>query len=38
MSNLDFLAIPLGKYIQNNLDFAGKLKCAPLIFAAKLTS
>ena len=34
MSNLDFLAIPLGKYIQNNLDFAGKLKCAPLIFAA----
>jgi phosphoenolpyruvate carboxykinase (GTP) len=34
MSNLDFLAIPLGKYIQNNLDFAGKLENAPLIFAA----
>jgi len=33
MSNLDFLAIPLGKYIQNNLDFADGLDERPLIFA-----
>jgi len=33
MSNLDFLSIPLGRYIQNNLDFAKKLKHAPLVFA-----
>ena len=33
MSNLDFLAIPLGRYIQNNLDFAKKLNQAPLVFA-----
>ncbi len=33
MSNLDFLAIPLGKYIQNNLDFGAHLsKKAPRIF------
>ena len=32
MSNLDFLAIPLGKYISNNLDFAEKLEEAPQIF------
>ena len=32
MSNLDFLAIPLGKYIQNNLDFADGLKDVPAIF------
>jgi phosphoenolpyruvate carboxykinase (GTP) len=32
MSNLDFLAIPLGKYIQNNLDFANKVRSAPPIF------
>ena len=32
MSNLDFLAIPLGKYIQNNLDFADGLKAVPLVF------
>jgi phosphoenolpyruvate carboxykinase (GTP) len=32
MSNLDFLAIPLGKYIQNNLDFASGLQDRPLIF------
>jgi phosphoenolpyruvate carboxykinase (GTP) len=32
MSNLDFLAIPLGKYIQNNLDFGTKVKRAPLVF------
>ena len=34
MSNLDFLAIPLGKYIQNNLDFTKLLKKPPLIFSA----
>jgi len=33
MSNLDFLAIPLSKYVQNNLDFAGQLKKPPLIFS-----
>jgi phosphoenolpyruvate carboxykinase (GTP) len=33
MSNLDFLAIPLGKYIQNNLDFAKGLKRPPAVFA-----
>jgi phosphoenolpyruvate carboxykinase (GTP) len=33
MSNLDFLAIPLGKYIANNLNFAGGLKRTPLVFA-----
>jgi len=33
MSNLDFLAIPLGKYIQNNLDFGNTLNAPPLIFS-----
>ncbi|MHC4983386.1 MAG: phosphoenolpyruvate carboxykinase (GTP) [Planctomycetota bacterium] len=33
MSNLDFLAIPLGKYILNNLNFVRGLKQPPLIFA-----
>ena len=33
MSNLDFLAIPLGKYIANNLNFAASLKRTPLVFA-----
>ena len=32
MSNLDFLAIPLGRYVQNHLDFGAKLKTTPLIF------
>ncbi|HDZ22699.1 hypothetical protein LCGC14_0644590 [marine sediment metagenome] len=32
MSNLDFLAIPLSRYIQNNLNFADGLKAAPLVF------
>ncbi len=32
MSNMDFLAIPLGKYIQNNLDFGKDLKDTPKIF------
>jgi len=33
MSNLDFLAIPLGKYVQNNLDFGKWAGRVPLIFA-----
>jgi len=32
MSIQDFVSIPLGKYIQNNLDFGRKLKRPPLIF------
>ncbi len=32
MSIQDFLAIPLGKYIQNNIDFAKGLKKPPLVF------
>ena len=32
MSIQDFLAIPLGKYIQNNLDFGKALKRPPLVF------
>ncbi len=32
MSNLDFLSIPVGKYVQINLDFAQGLKKPPLIF------
>ncbi|MGD8978712.1 MAG: phosphoenolpyruvate carboxykinase (GTP) [candidate division WOR-3 bacterium] len=33
MSNLDFLSIPVGQYIQKNLDFAKDLKKTPLIFS-----
>ena len=33
MSNLDFLSIPLGRYIQNNLDFAEGVNNPPLIFS-----
>ncbi len=32
MANLDFIAIPLGKYIQNHLDFPADLETSPLIF------
>jgi phosphoenolpyruvate carboxykinase (GTP) len=32
MSIQDFLAIPLGKYIQNNIDFAKGLRKPPLVF------
>ena len=32
MSIQDFLAIPVAKYIQNNLDFAKHLKKCPLVF------
>jgi phosphoenolpyruvate carboxykinase (GTP) len=33
MSNLDFLSIPLGQYIRNNLDFAEGIDRPPLIFS-----
>ncbi len=33
MSNLDFLSIPVGRYIQNNLDFSKKLSKTPRIFS-----
>ena len=33
MSNLDFLSIPLGRYIRNNLEFAEGLDNPPLIFS-----
>jgi phosphoenolpyruvate carboxykinase (GTP) len=33
MSNLDFLSIPLGKYINNNLQFVAGLDKPPTIFA-----
>ncbi|MGQ9706401.1 MAG: phosphoenolpyruvate carboxykinase (GTP) [bacterium] len=33
MSNLDFLSIPIGRYINANLDFGKKLKNPPKIFA-----
>jgi phosphoenolpyruvate carboxykinase (GTP) len=33
MSNMDFVAIPLGRYIQNNLEFGGRLAEPPAIFA-----
>jgi phosphoenolpyruvate carboxykinase (GTP) len=33
MSNLDFVSIPLGRYIQNNLDFAKDIDKTPLIFS-----
>jgi len=32
MSNLDFVSIPLGKYLQNHLDFAKGLRKVPVIF------
>jgi phosphoenolpyruvate carboxykinase (GTP) len=32
MSNLDFVSIPLGEYIQKNLDFGNRLDNPPLIF------
>lgn len=33
MSNLDFLSIPLGRYIRNNLDFANGVENPPLVFS-----
>ncbi len=32
MANLDFLSIPMGRYIKNHLDFARDLKNPPLLF------
>jgi phosphoenolpyruvate carboxykinase (GTP) len=32
MSNLDFVSVPLGRYIGNNLDFGRAMKQAPSIF------
>jgi len=34
MANMDFLSIPLGKYIEANLKFAEKLANSPLVFSA----
>jgi len=33
MSNLDFISIPLGEYVQNNLNFGNNIDKPPLIFA-----
>jgi phosphoenolpyruvate carboxykinase (GTP) len=33
MSNIDFLSLPIGRYIQNNLDFGKRLRKPPHIFA-----
>jgi phosphoenolpyruvate carboxykinase (GTP) len=33
MANMDFVAVPLGRYIQNNLDFAKDVTNAPSIFS-----
>jgi len=33
MSNMDFVSLPLGRYIQNNLDFAQGIDKPPLIFS-----
>ena len=33
MANLDFLSIPLGRYIQNNLEFEKDIETPPLIFS-----
>lgn len=32
MSNLDFVSVPLGQYIQSNLDFGANVDKAPLIY------
>ena len=34
MSNLDFVSLPLGRYVQNHLDFAEGLERPPVIFAS----
>jgi len=33
MANMDFVAVPLGRYIQNNLDFAKGVDNPPMIFS-----
>ncbi len=32
MANLDFLSIPIGKYVQNHIEFGKRLKEKPIIF------
>lgn len=32
MANLDFLSIPIGRYIQNNIDIVSEIDAPPLIF------
>ncbi len=32
MSNIDFVAVPLGKYVQNNIDIVDKVNEEPLVF------
>jgi len=34
MSNIDFVSVPLGRYISNHLKFADSLDSSPVIFAA----
>jgi phosphoenolpyruvate carboxykinase (GTP) len=33
MANIDFLVVPLGRYIRNHIDFGGRLKDPPLVFS-----
>jgi len=33
MANLDFLSIPIGRYIKDYIDFGAKVKCPPKIFS-----
>ncbi len=33
MSLMQFIAIPIGKYLRNNLDFVNDVKASPLVFA-----
>jgi phosphoenolpyruvate carboxykinase (GTP) len=33
MANIDFLVVPLGRYIQNHIDFGKRLKHPPLVFS-----
>jgi len=33
MANIDFLVVPLGRYIHSHIDFGARLKNAPLVFA-----
>jgi len=33
MANIDFLVVPLGRYIQNHIDFGNRLKRTPLVFS-----
>jgi phosphoenolpyruvate carboxykinase (GTP) len=33
MANIDFLVVPLGRYIQNHIDFGARLNSPPLVFS-----